>query len=233
MSLFQQALEGSESLKSEFLGETYPYWSQIKNPESIGMSDNGDLGTLGRDISGLISYTEVLVTGQSEASATGGPLGNKFFLKTGGMCMDQSTKQKVPRSIYVDNVPDGNIPFISSGMGQNFSSAKGLIPGTMSNMNRLNPSGLLSAFMSGSEPDCKQVTLEVRKKDNNWSPSSESAYVTLVDIANQKLEGFSNIEKEKGSPKLPDDPIVQIYFASLGMLGIYVLYCIMKKRANR
>ena len=232
MSLFQQALEGADSLKSEFLGETYPYWSQIKKPEDIGMSDRGDLATLASDIGGLISYTEVLVTGQSEASATGGPLGNKFFLKTGGMCIDQSTKQKVSRSIYVDNVPDGNIPFISSGMGQNFSSAKGLIPGTMSNMNRLNPSGLMSAFMAGSEPDCKQVTLEVRKKGNNWSPSSESAYVTLIDIANQKLEGFANIEKES-SIKLPDDPIVQIYFASLGMLGIYVLYCIMKKRATR
>ena len=233
MSLFQKAMQSSESIKAEFLGETYPYWDQIKNPESMGMSDKGDLPTLGKDIGGLINYVEVLVTGESDASKTGGPLGNKFFLKTGGMCMDQATKQKVPRSIYVDNVPDGNIPFISSGMGQNFSSARGLIPGTMSNMNRLNPSGLMSAFMAGSEPACKQVTLEVRKQGNGWAPSGESAYVTLVDIANQKLEGFSNVENDKGSPKLPEDPVVQVYFAGLGMIGIYVLYCIMKKRSHR
>jgi hypothetical protein len=29
--------------------------------------------------------------------------------------------------------------------------------------------------------------------------------------------------------KIPDDPIVQIYFASLGVLGIYILYNLMMK----
>ena len=34
-----------------------------------------------KNIAGLFAYTKVLSTGQGKASATGGPLGNKFFLK--------------------------------------------------------------------------------------------------------------------------------------------------------
>ena len=81
----------------------------------------------------------MLVSGGGKASATGQPLGNKFFLKTGGKCTDKSTGQDVDRYIYINNVPVGNIPFISSGAGVNFSEFKGLIPGTISNLNAFNP----------------------------------------------------------------------------------------------
>ena len=99
---------------------------------------------MAKNVEGLIEYVELLVTGDSKASATGKPLGNKFFLKTGGKCAaidscsdpnDASTCEKVDRYIYVDNVPEGNIPFISSGLGVNFSDFKGLIPGAMGNLN--------------------------------------------------------------------------------------------------
>ena len=44
----------------------YPYFKYIKTPKQIGMSDKGDLKTLGKDIDGLISYVEVLVSGKSK-----------------------------------------------------------------------------------------------------------------------------------------------------------------------
>jgi hypothetical protein len=141
-------------------------------------------------------------------------------------------------------VPQGNIPFISSGMGMNFSDLKGLIPGTMGNLNVLNPFAIMQAFMSGSTPDCSAVKLETINNDN--LSITETHYVTIVDQANmdpcnfldgknpfngnQCKEIFSNMQKLEPAVFLPDDPMVQVYFAILGLLGLYILYCLMKKK---
>jgi hypothetical protein len=216
-------------------------------PSQIGMNDNGTIQQLGNNINGLIQYVEVLVTGNSNASATGGPLGNKFFLQTGAKCVamdtctdpnDTSTCQQVDRYIYVDNVPDGNIPFISSGLGVNFSEFKGLIPGAMGNLNVLNPFGIMRSFLSGSTPPCQQITMQTI--DNNNIQSSETNYVTLADITSMDPCSFPNgINPVSGNPcretfqnqevKMPDDPLAQMYFASLSVLGIFILYRLMEK----
>lgn len=65
--------------KINYYGPTYPYYKNIKTPTQLGMSSNGTLSALGNDINGLINYVSVLVEGNSKASATGRPLGNKFF----------------------------------------------------------------------------------------------------------------------------------------------------------
>jgi hypothetical protein len=39
----------------------------------------------------------------------------------------------------------------------------------------------------------------------------------------------TNSAKVKQEMYLPDDPIIQIYFACLGLIGIYILYCILLK----
>ena len=149
------------------------------------------------------------------------------------------------RFIYVNNVPQGNIPFISSGVGVNFSEFRGLIPGTISNLNALNPMEIFQAFLSGSKPDCQELAMETIDIYNNRS--TESHFVTLIDIKNmdpctfkdkknpitnvQCRETFSNMLNNECYMcyKIPDDPLAQMYFASLGALGIYILYNIMVK----
>jgi hypothetical protein len=224
----------------------YPYYKYIRTPSEIGMSSKGSLAQLGKDINGLVSYVELLVSGTGKASATGQPLGNKFFLKTGGKCTDKATSQEVDRYIYINNVPAGNIPFISSGAGVNFSEFKGLIPGTISNLNAFNPMEMFQAFLSGSKPDCQELTMETIDIYNN--KSTESHFVTLIDIQNmdpcifkdkknpvngeQCKETFTNLKSEPQCYtcyKIPSDPISQVYFASLGGLGLYILYKIMLK----
>jgi hypothetical protein len=74
----------------------------------------------------------------------------------------------------------GNIPFISSGVGVNFSEFRGLIPGTISNLNAFNPMALMRAFLEGSKPDCQEITMETIDIYNN--KSTESHFVTTVDI---------------------------------------------------
>ena len=208
-------------------------------PSEIGMSSEGGLPALGRDIDGLIQYVELLVSGSGNASKTGRPLGNKFFLLTGQKCNDVATNTSVDRYIYVNNVPEGNVPFISSGMGVNFSEFKGMIPGVISNLNVLSPYGIMQSFMAGAVPDCQNITMETIDVNNNRS--NETHYVTVTDIANMDpcnfsngnnpvsgntcKQAFTNLSSSCGKcPKLPQNIWVQIYFACLAIIGIYLLY---------
>lgn len=252
-NLFQEVLNDPQGVEEKLLGPTYPYYKNIKTPSEIGMSDKGTIQQMGKNINGLIEYVELLVSGKSKASSTGGPLGNKFFLKTGAKCAaidsctdsnDISSCQKVDRYIYVDNVPEGNIPFISSGMGVNFSEFKGLIPGTMGNLNVLNPFAIMRAFLSGTNPPCQSITMQTISNSN--VRSSESHYVTLADIKSMDPCTFpnktnpvtgekcretfqSNINNDGDAVILPEDPLAQMYFASLGVLGLLILYRLMEK----
>jgi hypothetical protein len=249
-NLFEEVLTDANGVEDRLLGPTYPYYKNIKTPSEIGMSDKGTIQQMTKDIDGLIQYVELLVTGDSKASSTGKPLGNKFFLKTGAKCAaidsctdpnNESTCQKVDRFIYVNNVPQGNIPFISSGLGVNFAEFKGLIPGAMGNLNVLNPFAIMRAFLSGSNPPCQQITMETITSDN--IRSSETNYVTLADITNMDPCTFSNKKnpvsgekcKEgfeiKSQPEvvIPDDPLAQLYFASLSVVGLFILYRLMEK----
>jgi len=245
--MFQEVLTNAKAAEEKYIGPDYPYYKYIRTPSEIGMSGKGSLSQLGKDIDGLINYVELLVSGGGKASATGQPLGNKFFLKTGGKCKDKATSQDVDRYIYIDNVPAGNIPFISSGVGVNFSEFKGLIPGTISNLNSFNPMEMFQAFLSGSKPDCQELKMETIDIYNN--KSTESHFVTLVDIQNMDpcifqdkknpitgakcSESFSNLNQNNNQCytcyKIPKDPLSQMYFASLGALGVYILYGIMMK----
>jgi hypothetical protein len=251
-NLFQEVLNDAKGVEKKLLGPTYPYYKNIKTPAEIGMGSKGTIKQVGDDINGLIQYVELLVSGKSKASATGGPLGNKFFLKTGAKCAaidkcsdpkDESTCEKTDRFMYIDNVPQGNIPFISSGMGVNFSEFKGLIPGAMGNLNVLNPFAIMRAFLSGTNPPCQEITMQTIDVNNN--KSSETHYVTLSDIQNMDPCMFKDktnpVTKDKcretfqtgvamnASPVMSDDIIDQIYFICLAALGIYILNRIMEK----
>ena len=251
-NLFDQVLTNAKGVEEKLLGPAYPYYKNIRTPSEIGMSDDGTIQQMAKNIDGLIQYVEVLVTGNSKASSTGKPLGNKFFLQTGAKCAaidkcsdpnDPSTCEKTDRYIYVNNVPQGNIPFISNGLGVNFSEFKGLIPGAMGNLSVLNPFGIMRAFLSGSNPPCQEITLQTIDINNNRS--SETHYLTLTDITNMDPCSFSDRKNPlsgdicretfksgvaaHASPVLPEDPLAQIYFLGLAGLGICILNGLMNK----
>jgi hypothetical protein len=251
-NIFQDVLTDAKGVEEKLLGPTYPYYKNIRTPSEIGMSDRGTLPQMSRNINGLIQYVELLVSGNSQASATGGALGNKFFLQTGAKCAavdkcsdpsEPSTCEQTNRYIYVNNVPEGNIPFISSGLGVNFSEFKGLIPGAMGNLNVLNPFAILRAFSSGGTPPCQEITMQTIDVNNN--SSSETHYVTLADIQNTDpcsfpgglnpvtqarcKETFQTRVAQDAAPVLPNDIMDQVYFASLAGVGLYILYRFMEK----
>ena len=234
-NMFEDVLDNAKGVEEKLIGPDYPYYKFIKTPQQIGMSGKGSLNALGKDINGLISYTELLVSGKSKASATGQPLGNKFFLKTGAKCTANKTDDVVDRYVYIDNVPAGNIPLISSGIGVNFSEFRGLIPGTISNLNAFNPFQIMQAFMTGAKPECQELTMETIDVHNN--KSTETHYVTLTDITNldpcifpdkknivtgaKCQEAFTNINHQ-GNTSTND--IAKFGMLLLGGLCIYVFY---------
>ena len=226
-NIFNKAKNDASSLEEELLGPTYPYWKDIRSPGELGMSGEGSWDALNRDVDGLIDYVEVLVTGQGRGSKTDRPLGNKFFLPTGTKCRDVETKKLVPRYMYINNVPDGNIPFISSGMGRDFDSFEGLIPGILTDLGKINPMKFMQALTLGENPPCKEVTLEVI--NNNNDRSSQTRHILVADLGS---EGFENMNKIS-QVALPDDPVIQFYYLALGIVIIYILFCLMNKQRRK
>jgi hypothetical protein len=191
-NFFSDVMTDMKGMEQNLLGPDYLYWKRILKPSDMGMSSDGNFGALTNDVNGLINYVEVLVSGNA-GSTTGGPLGDKFFLKTGGQCTDVASGNKVDRYIYIDNVPNGNIPFISSGLGgTDFTEFEGLIPGLLGDLGKLNPLNLFKSFMMGENPDCMSVTLQtivpVADSDLNDTGKdnigTETQYVAVADIKN-------------------------------------------------
>ena len=244
-NVFQDALSDVNELQETLLGPNYNYPDQIKSPSEMGMSSKGSWGALTNDISGLIGYVQVLVTGQSKASKTGKPLGTKFFLKTGAKCKDKKSGELVQRYVYLDNVPDGTIPFISSGLGVNFTTFRGLIPGIMSNIGKVNPFQILQSFVMGSNPECQEITLQTIDSKNNVS--TETQFVATLDIESMTAcsfpdkknpltgvkckEAFSNMNvSEFKSSKMPEQLIAKVYFSALGVFGFYILLKLLQSK---
>lgn len=214
-------------LMEKILGPPYNYSKQIKNTAQLGMSDRGDLKTLERDVKGIVGYVKVLIEGGGPASKVKGPLGNKFFMKTAMLCKNNG--KDVPRSIYINNVPNPPLP--------------GLIKGTMTGLNSVNPFRLMGAFADATTPQCKQITLEVI--DSNNRKSKETHYMTLNDIEylNKTILdgfGFNTMDSSKDEDiiknaqiiDLPDDIIIQAYYVCLAALGIYIIYRLMEKSSK-
>ena len=190
-----------EKIEEDILGPDYPYYDQIKTPTDLNISPEGGWSQLAADVGGLIDYVELLVSGQSKASKTTRPLGNKFFIKTPSTCLDTSIKQKktknsdktkdsdisnndsigmVKRYVYVNNVPQGNMPFISTGIDADITDLRGLIPGLMENLNVLNPVSIFKSFTLGPAPPCREITMQVIDSSNNIT--YETRHVLDEDI---------------------------------------------------
>lgn len=199
-NFFSDIVNDMKGMEQNLLGPDYLYWKRILKPSDMGMSSDGNFGALTNNVNGLINYVEVLVSGNG-GSTTGGPLGDRFFLKTGGQCKDVASGNKVDRYIYIDNVPNGNIPFISSGLGgTDFTEFEGLIPGLLGDLGKMNPLSIFKSFMMGDNPDCMSVTLQtiVPVTDSNLNDTGqdnigmETQFVAVADVKNMDPCIFPN-----------------------------------------
>lgn len=253
-TIFNALKNPLSNIEQEYLGPDYEYYKKIKTPSQIGMGSKGSFSQLGKDISGLIQYVEVLVTGRSNAQTKPTPLGNRYFLKTGAQCKDPLGSLQ-PRWIYIDNIPSGDIPILSSALDTNFTEFEGLIPGAISKMNDLNPTQFMQAFVSGSEPPCQNVTLNT--VDVNDNSSFDSQYISDFDITSinpcnfkdglnpitkkRCREGFQDMDtkidkllkfSKQTNPfkKTMVNNIDVAHYTSLSVLLLFILYKLLSKK---
>ena len=239
----------------ELLGPDYNYTKQIKSPMQLGMSSRGTFNQLGDNIGGLVAYVQLLVTGRSKASKTGQPLGTKFFLETPVECKDKITGEKVKRSIYINNVPDGQIPFISEGLGgSGFSEFGGLVPGVISNIAQIHPLQILQSFTGGVSNDCVSVKMETIDSENvkgvatgyitdndldvmnpEWFTYGSKDSYTRIKARKEEKESFTSMYKDNNEltldySQMPKDLLIKFYFTALGLLGLYIFLKMFMRR---
>lgn len=158
----------------------YNYATKIKTPDELGMGTKGSMKQLRYNIAGMIDYVNILVTGKSPASkANGGPLGNAFFIDTKSKCLASGVPK--PRHLYINNVPDGRLPFLSGKTSVKLDSFRGLIPGIIEDVSALNPEDMIKSFGKTDPPSCSLKTFKVI--DNDGKIYKESRYISDEEVA--------------------------------------------------
>ena len=241
-----------ESLGEEYTGPNYSYAKWIKTPSQLGMSSKPD--AIADNVAGIMDYVTMLTEGGGPASKNDElPLGDRYFLGTGGKCKSPAG-DVVKRSLYVNNVPDGSIPFLAD-MNIKLSSFKGLVPGVLGDLGTMNPVHLFSAFTQSSTPPCININASVIDANNN--ASEESGYVLNTEVqriapcafingvnpitgescresflsANRRLRGEKS--KKKGRKKrvtLDHTPLANLYTAMVGGILLYIIYRLVERK---
>ena len=217
--------------------ENYSYVNHIYTPEEIGMGDSGD--DLDADIQGIVGYVDLLLFGGGKASKSDSPLGEKYFQKTIGTCYDDNNNPQ-DRYLYINTIPSGNFLSANSKPGE----LRGLIPGIIEDVERLNPMNMIDALTQGSKPRCKLVKLpEGVSEDSGVDPPDCSAksnpckeryvvewksfpeYWFPPSAPKSSYEGFTSMSKNKltNIKDIPSDPLINLYYTSLGLIGLYFL----------
>lgn len=233
-----------------FLGEDYDYVNAFYNPRDCAgggpcMGEDGD--KISDNLKGTVNYGAALFleskpSDPNNVIKTTGPLGNKYFIDSGIECKTPEDDD-VSRHIFVNNQPSGNLPFLEQLVGEG-GMPRGLIPGLMSNVARLNPVKLLSAFSPeiGDAALCKERTVKETRQNSNGSHDTRTVKVYMTDgdyneAVADGLETFSAIYSDNDDPqpddnyyKMPDDTLMQLYLSTITITGMYILLKFMNKR---
>lgn len=168
-----------------FMGPSYNYVHHIANPTEMNLKVTGDMWEFGNNVATIGDYLAVLIAGDSRANNyPERPLGDSFFLPTVAKCTDvnsDSSNNQVQRSLYINNIPTGNIPLLSGLAGEDFSEMRGLVPGIAQNLEVLNPIAFVKQLFAGGSPPCQSVVLPTI--DGSGIVTDASGYVTNVDLS--------------------------------------------------
>jgi len=262
-NFFDEVVNDAKSMEKKLLGPDYPYYSYIATPADLGMSDEtGDLSESANNIAGMLNYIKLMVEGTGPANKNPNgetkPTGDAFFLKTGGQCKDNATGKLVDRYLYINNIPNGSIPFLTKDTGIQFTEFEGLIPGVIEDLGTLNPLGIMKGFMLGNNPPCREIDMPTvgQPPGSITATGSMKAHVADADIENiapcdfpnktnpvtnigckASFTTLSNMEKKgfdtsfrKKRQHNGKENYNNIYIFLCGLLMIYLVQKLMKKK---
>lgn len=148
-SLWASIENKASNVETELIGPDYSYADGITGPVSLGVGSNGSFGQLFTNAEAVAYYVESLITGNP-------PLGNQFFINTGGTCTAPDGSLQ-PRYNYINNMSSGAaaLPPSIAELGSDFN---GLIPGVADDIEGLNPLHMFTALTADASPACVCVS---------------------------------------------------------------------------
>jgi len=196
-SLWADITNGSSNAETDLMGPSYSYTDNIPGPSSLGIGSDGTFGQLGTNLSGIGTYVSVMVDGDP-------PLGNQFFVNTGGTCVapDGSSQS---RYNYINNIPSG-AGVLPASMSELGAGVNGLVPGVIGDIEGLNPMYMMKAIMADSSPPCECYKCDVttgasaRFLTTSLSPDYNATNCTQVDVSQCTAESFENPESDSVIP---------------------------------
>lgn len=245
----------ASSIEKSTLGQNYQYAQFIKTPNQLGMKGTG--AALGDNIKGITNYIDLLIYGNGGASTSPQrPLGNRYFMNTGGKCTNTDGAQ-VARSIYINNVPSSKGLTFLQDLGLKTSSLRGLIPGMMEDITKLNPASIAAAFTESPSPGCTSIYMNTVDENNKSGTSSgfvvngeindidPCAFVSRKNpitnepcaipptnehnITESFISAIMNTNRKRTTFK--NKPIANIYTALVSGLLLYITYKLIYKNA--
>lgn len=182
------------SVTTDLLGPDYSYADNIQSASSLGVGSAGTFSQLGTNAEAVAYYVKTLITGDP-------PLGNQFFVNTGGTCTAPDGQLR-SRYNYINNMSSGSaaLPSAISDLGADFN---GLIPGVVDDIEGLDPIYIFSAMTQDASPQCACYQCNVTSgSPYQWltpsmSPDFSSSQCSQVDSSycpgpSSSTESFSN-----------------------------------------
>lgn len=209
-SLWSDITSGASNAETDLMGPSYSYSDNIPGPSSLGIGSAGTFDQLGTNLSGIGTYVSTMIDGDP-------PLGNQFFVNTGGTCIapDGSSQS---RYNYINNKPNA-ANLLPASMSEIGSGMNGLIPGVIGDIEGLNPMYMMKAIMADSSPKCECYQCDVttgasaRFLTTSLSPDYDPSTCTQVDASQCTSESFEN--------QYSDSPLPT--FVAIGVLVFILL----------
>ena len=195
--LFAKAKAGGD-IQTEILGPSYSYTDHVPAPSSLGIGTDGSFSQLGTNMSGIGTYVSTMIDGDP-------PLGNQYFVNTGGTCTAPDGSLQ-PRYNYINNKPSvGDL--LPAGMSELGSGIHGLIPGVIGDIESLNPLYLINSLVADASPACECYKCTVtdgapaRFLTTSLSPDFDPNECQQVDVSQclASSESFENLNPGIGA----------------------------------
>lgn len=177
------------SVTTDMLGPDYSYADNIQSASSLGVGSAGTFSQLGSNVEAVSYYVKALITGDP-------PLGNQFFVNTGGTCTAPDGQLR-SRYNYINNMSSGSVslPTAMSDLGADFN---GLIPGVVDDIEGLDPLYIFKSMISDASPSCACYQCNVTSGSQyQWlTPSLDPDFSTsqCTQVDSSYCPGPSTIE---------------------------------------
>lgn len=146
-ALDNPAWKSLKNSETTIVGPSYDYLKEVPTTEEQGIGSAGSFGQLSTNLNAGLNYVSII-------GKTSRPLGDSYFINTGGSCIN-STGKVVPRYNYVNNIPP-----------ESRVLGRGLASGVMNDIRQMNPILLYKALKSDALPACQKYRCKVTNRSN-------------------------------------------------------------------